>query len=233
MFVWIGVNNLGWCSGSRAQPFAEFCRIDYSMSALLPATLPLSPMSGWLGVDNCITAYYLPNPRAWVPAYCRICFGKLKLPAHFIPDFLFTLYNFLPGIVPQSHIHLVTSVLSFPLPFTFPHSFIGHRHSLIPPPPLIFQTSSFFLPPVHPSRTCHVPCNKPETFQHKVTISQDSFFFSLHFMCNLSKTLHVCFVRRPPIKMELLPAILLKEWIQECMCSYTLLFLHFVDYLLL
>lgn len=73
----------------------ELWCIDYSASALLPPTLPVSPMSGWLSVDNCITAYYLSNPRSWITAYQGVWFGKLKLVADFIPDFLSVLHNFL------------------------------------------------------------------------------------------------------------------------------------------
>lgn len=122
----------------------EFCRIDYSVSALLPPTLPLSPMSGWLSVDNRITAYYLPNPRAWVTAYCRAFFRKMKLLADFIPDFLSMLYNFLPSHNLMSTFILLSFlyfIFSFIFPSLSPNCFPCFFLLLLP---IFYHWSNFF-----------------------------------------------------------------------------------------
>lgn len=94
-------------------------------------------------VDNCITAYYLPNPRPAVAAHCRIFFGKLKLLAGFIFHFLSMLRGlFLPNIISQSHVQLsatLTTLLS-PLIYFF---FIPCLANLCPHSPSFISCPAF------------------------------------------------------------------------------------------
>lgn len=122
-----------------------------------------------------------------------VFFGKLKLLANFISDFLSMLYNFLLAIIPQSACQsgyncAFISFLSFPCLCTYLTTFF----------PSLFPSLLLL---VHQSRTCHVLCNKLLTCQRKVTTSQETCFFSHHFMWDLSRPY-----------MDVLVRVLLLNW---------------------
>lgn len=134
----------------------EFWRIDYSVSALLPPTLPLSPMSGWLSVDNCITAYYLPNPRAWVSQLTvGPCWESWNcLPTSYLMSFvcfisLSSCYHPTILCLPNVHCPSFSTSFCFPLSFSFLISFYFFLVPLSIPDPFSSFSYSSISNPTH------------------------------------------------------------------------------------